>query len=72
MSPDPKDPFGPPAESIRVICLHCGKEYDSSAMSYDEDGELWMCGTPGCDGAGFGFDIYPATDPMVSDMRKPK
>ena len=67
MRPDSRDPFGPPDENIRVICLHCGKEYDSKDMFHD--GEFWRCGTPDCDGAGFGFDVYPATDPMVSDLR---
>lgn len=62
------DPFRPPAIPTEVACLHCGQEYESYLIEWQEeivDGEVhgfWCCPTPGCDGKGFGFDIFP-TDP---------
>ncbi|MDY7110483.1 MAG: hypothetical protein SYC29_17775 [Planctomycetota bacterium] len=59
------DCFRPPDIPVEVHCLHCGREYDSYLIWWDEhivDGErggFWRCPTPGCDGAGFGFDIWP-------------
>lgn len=68
--PNPEtDPFRPPAIPTEVCCLHCGREYESYLIHWqeelDEQGEVhgfWCCPTPGCDGKGFGFDIFP-TDP---------
>ncbi|MCI0366265.1 MAG: hypothetical protein L0Y44_10175 [Phycisphaerales bacterium] len=64
-----KDCMKPPRQSTLVACLHCGEEYDSWRMAYRvraySDGAVrgfWECGIPGCDGAGFMFDIFP-TDP---------
>jgi len=61
-----KDPFGPPAISTLVHCIHCDEEYDSYKIEWrierDSDGEphgFWCCPVPGCDGKGFGFDIFP-------------
>jgi len=51
------DPFGPPEEPLQVQCLHCGGEYCSSEIVW-RDG-FWCCPTPGCDGVGFTFDIFP-------------
>lgn len=77
---DPQaDPFRPPSIPTLVWCMHCHEEYDSWKMCYeittDEDGRehgFWRCGTPGCDGAGFGFDIHPVDpdyiDPDGRDM----
>lgn len=73
---DPTDPqadcFRPPAIPTLVWCLHCGQEYDSWKMHYeittDPDGSrhgIWRCGTPGCDGAGFGFDIFPCDEHYI-------
>ena len=64
---DPKnDPFGPPATPILVHCIHCGEEYESYRIQWrietDSDGKphgFWCCPIPGCDGKGFGFDIFP-------------
>lgn len=63
------DPFRPPAIPTEVCCLHCGQEYESYLIQWreeaDERGQVhgfWCCPTPGCDGKGFGFDIFP-TDP---------
>ena len=67
------DPFGPPAISTLVGCLHCGEEYDSYRIEWrvtqDADGTphgFWCCPIPGCDGKGFGFDIFPV-DPDYRD-----
>lgn len=49
-----------------VHCIHCGQEYLSSEIWFDPApsattaGGFWRCGTPGCDGLGYGFDIFPA------------
>jgi hypothetical protein len=67
------DPFGPPAISTVVHCIHCGEEYDSYKIEWrierDSDGNphgFWCCPMPGCDGKGFGFDIFPV-DPEYRD-----
>jgi len=68
LDPD-ADPFKPPAIPTEVCCLHCGREYESYLIEWRvkrcDDGFVrgfWCCPTPGCDGAGFGFDLFP-TDP---------
>ena len=67
------DCFRPPDIPVVVQCLHCGREYDSYLIWWDEqiiDGErsgFWRCPTPGCGGAGFGFDIHPVDSPLWSD-----
>jgi hypothetical protein len=69
-----RDCFRPPDVPVEVHCIHCGREYDSYLIWWDEeivDGErsgFWRCPTPGCGGAGFGFDIWP-TDPDYVDPR---
>ena len=75
LDPD-ADPFKPPAIPTEVGCLHCGEEYDSYLIEWRvetlADGSqrgFWCCPTPGCDGAGFGFDILP-TDPEYRDERR--
>ncbi len=73
--PDPEqDCFKPPAQPVEVHCLHCQREYESYLIEWRieeyRDGSkhgFWCCPTPGCDGRGFGFDIFP-TDP---DYRNP-
>jgi hypothetical protein len=67
------DPFKPPAIPTIVSCLHCGEEFDSYLIEWrietDADGSsmgFWCCPTPGCDGKGFGFDIFPL-DPEYRD-----
>ncbi len=66
--PQDDDPFGPPEQPTQVHCLHCDRDYMSDLIQWCEDvvdGQVsgfWRCPTPGCDGAGFGFDIFP-TDP---------
>jgi hypothetical protein len=67
------DPFGPPAVSTVVQCLHCGEQYDSYRIEWrvetGADGKqhgFWCCPIPGCDGIGFGFDILPI-DPNYRD-----
>lgn len=77
MAEDPLDPerdcFKPPALPVEVHCLHCHQEYDSYLIEWRiEEGRdgtkhgFWCCPTPGCDGRGFGFDIFP-TDPEYRD-----
>jgi hypothetical protein len=67
------DMFRPPEISTLVGCLHCGQEYDSYQIEWrietDADGKphgFWCCPIPGCDGKGFGFDIFPV-DPDYRD-----
>ena len=66
------DPFHPPSIPTEVFCLHCEREYQSYLIEWrelDVDGVregFWCCPTPGCDGKGFGFDIFP-TDPAWQD-----
>jgi hypothetical protein len=69
------DPFRPPDVSVLVGCLHCGQEYDSYQIEWrierDADGRphgFWCCPIAGCDGRGFGFDIFPV-DPDYRDER---
>ncbi len=64
-SPAERDPFRPPTVPVIVHCLHCDQEYESylihwveDAIEFDSPG-FWCCPTPGCDGKGFGFDIFP-------------
>jgi hypothetical protein len=72
LNPD-NDPFGPPAISTVVHCIHCGEEYDSYRIEWrierDLDGQshgFWCCPMENCDGKGFGFDIFPV-DPEYRD-----
>jgi len=60
------DPFGPPSPPRLVRCLHCDQTYMSSLMQW-RDG-CWSCGTPGCGGAGYHFDIFDADDPFWMDQ----
>jgi len=67
------DPFGAPAISTVVHCIHCGEEYDSYRIEWrverDAGGQergFWCCPMPGCGGMGFGFDIFPV-DPEYRD-----
>ncbi|MGD0897094.1 MAG: hypothetical protein ABR915_04615 [Thermoguttaceae bacterium] len=67
------DPFKPPAIPTAVHCIHCGQEYESYLMEWrieeGSDGQqhgFWCCPVDGCDGRGFGFDIFP-TDPEYRD-----
>src|SRR5260221_11653180 len=69
---DDPDNFHPPEISILVHCLHCGEEYDSWQIEFREgegptgNAGAWCCPTPGCDGVGFCFDIFPV-DPEWTD-----
>jgi hypothetical protein len=58
-----------------VGCLHCQEVYDSYLIEWrikeDADGKphgFWCCPVAGCDGKGFGFDIFPV-DPHYQDER---
>ena len=63
MSDDKEAPFAPPAGSIEVECIHCGEIFDSWQMQLRNEGPdnepAWCCPTPGCDGLGFCFDVWP-------------
>ncbi len=64
-----RDVFPPPDIPIEVFCYHCGEEYETWQMRPEEDDEgatHWHCATPGCDGRGFLFDIWPI-DPEWRD-----
>ena len=71
-SPAERDPFRPPTVPVIVHCLHCDQEYESYLIHWVEDviksdsPGFWCCPTPGCDGKGFGFDIFPI-DPDYRD-----
>ena len=64
---DPKnDPFGPPAIPTLVACIHCGEEYESYRIEWRIETDVagnphgfWCCPIEGCDGKGFGSDIFP-------------
>lgn len=79
---DPLDPdadcFKPPAIPTEVHCLHCDREYESYLIEWrikrSPDGErhgFWCCPTPGCGGAGFGFDILPTDPEYVGEDGEP-
>lgn len=69
-----RDLFQPPDEICQVRCLHCDRVYFSNMIEFD--GEVWRCATPGCDGAGFGWDIMreesepPRAQPKQGDHLK--
>jgi hypothetical protein len=72
---EPDDTFRPPQVPVEVGCLHCQQTYESYLIEWreytDEKGTthgFWCCPIPGCDGKGFGFDIFP-TDPEYRDER---
>ena len=71
-SPSQRDPFRPPTISVMVHCIHCHQEFDSYLIHWiEEEFEglkqgFWCCPNPGCDGKGFGFDIFPV-DPEYRD-----
>jgi len=76
--PGADDCFRPPDVPTLVRCLHCGQEYESFRITWRDNDEreaevdaipgFWCCPTPGCDGKGFGFDIF-AVDSDCPDER---
>ena len=76
---DPEsDCFKPPAIPTEVHCLHCHEEYDSYLIHWVEETDskgrkrgFWRCPTPGCGGAGFGFDIFPTDPEWVGEDGEP-
>jgi hypothetical protein len=69
--PAESDPNRPPRIPVLVFCLHCQREYESYLIQWvndEHDGTdgSWKCPTPGCQGAGFGMDIFPV-DPEYRD-----
>jgi antitoxin HicB len=74
-----RDPMRPPKESTLVHCIHCDEEYDSWRMVYrvsvGHDGKVhgfWCCAMPGCDGAGFQFDIFPVDPNYIAEDGQPQ
>jgi hypothetical protein len=73
LDPD-ADPFKPPPGSILVHCIHCGEEYESYRIEWRvfdrPDGRHGLCCCPieGCDGAGFGFDIFPVDEEQAAEL----
>ena len=71
-TPAERDPFRPPTISVMVHCLHCDREYESYLIHWVQELDdrdipgFWCCPTSGCDGKGFGFDIFPV-DPDYRD-----
>ncbi len=71
------DPFHPPTIPTEVSCLHCGQVYESYLIHWEEDEAdghtrgFWCCPTPGCDGLGFGFDIFPTDKDYVGEDGEP-
>lgn len=80
MKSNQDDGFGPPKQSIEVECLHCGHKYQSREMKFEVRhgyGPIWYCKMPQCDGAGFGWDIFPSNEliapqPLVFKRKKSK
>ncbi|MFG0249178.1 MAG: hypothetical protein ACF8OB_09855 [Phycisphaeraceae bacterium JB051] len=73
LNPD-ADCFKPPAIPILVHCIHCHQEYESYLMQWRVERDMqgnpagfWCCGMPGCDGKGFGFDIFPVDPDYVDE-----
>lgn len=65
LEPDYRDAFAPERNSQReMLCLHCGETCTEDEIVYERrhgnPEPLWWCPTPGCDGAGVGFDLHPA------------
>lgn len=62
--PDFNDLFSPDPDSIvPVCCFHCSDTYPENQIKWNEKGKIWVCKNyPYCDGAGFGWDIWPVTD----------
>lgn len=74
-----KDCMRPPKVSTLVHCIHCNEEYDSWRIVYrvrvGYDGKVrgfWDCPMPGCDGAGFQFDIFPVDRNYIAEEGQPQ
>ena len=68
-----EDPFHPPRQPCDVFCVHCGQQYSSDKMRWQRIGGrgFWCCPTPGCDGVGFQFDIFPLLETGGQSWRAP-
>lgn len=66
-----EDCFQPPPAPCMVRCLHCGQEYSSKLIYWDDEGKegqgFWRCPVEDCGGAGFQFDIFPIDSSMWCD-----
>ena len=68
------DGMQPPSIPTEVFCLHCQQEYSSYLIEWriemNHRGEphgFWGCPIPGCDGRGFGMDIWPIDPDYVGE-----
>ncbi len=63
-----EDCFRPPDVACTVHCIHCDNEYSSDRIEWRKaEGAtigFWCCPMEGCNGRGFGFDIFPV-DPDI-------
>lgn len=66
MPPDYEDPFAAkPGSKRKVECLHCDQAFTEDQIQYGVKPSVnphelfWWRPTPGCSGAGMGFDIHP-------------
>lgn len=58
VEPDYYNLFAPPENPVPVECRICGARYPSNKMTWDRDGQMWVCRDwPMCPGEGFGCDI---------------
>lgn len=64
--------LAPPKIHTQVGCMHCAQRYSSVQIWWEPinpnnpDRGFWRCPTPGCEGTGFLFDIWP-TNPDYRD-----
>ena len=73
MAPDFNDPYAPDLKSTRrVCCLHCDREYEEREIQWRKLGHdwYWCCKHEDCDGVGLGYDIHPASEPIVAHRQR--
>ncbi|MFP4145450.1 MAG: hypothetical protein ACOCTI_07735 [Phycisphaeraceae bacterium] len=69
--------FRPPEIPTLVRCCQCGREYESYLIQWHQERlggrwiGFWACPTEGCDGQGFGFDIFPLDPDYVGEDGEP-
>src|SRR5215217_2835944 len=75
LAPDYDDPFAPPQSPVIVRCLYCRGTYSSTEMKFEvracAPGEaFWYCRNAGCEGAGYGYDIFD-TEEVATEPTRP-
>ena len=76
LAPDYDDPFAPPQSPVIVRCLYCRSTYSSSEMRCEvracAPGEaFWYCKNAGCEGAGYGYDIFDTKEVATGSTPEP-